>query len=89
MKQRKCISYVIGEFIIYIYGRMSFLKALVMVSIGCEGIVFILLYWSQVELRVQEEESNTLPNLKTSRYLILSTIFLSVWIWNKFVNMCY
>lgn len=38
----------------------------------------MVLYWSQVGLRVQEEESNTLPHLKTSRYLILSTIFPSI-----------
>lgn len=56
--------------------ELVYFKALLISE--CEGIVFMVLYWSQVGLRVQEEESNTLPHLKTSRYLILSTIFPSI-----------
>lgn len=42
-----------------------------------EGTIYMILYWSQVGLRTQEGQSNTLPHSKTSRYPILSTLFHS------------
>lgn len=53
-----------------------------------EGTIYMILYWSQVGLRTQEGQSNTLPHSKTSRYPILSTLFHSIWTGNKICRIC-